>query len=845
MSVIAVVSTVLSTSNAINIADNGSISTYLRKIVDEFNTNPKDGRFLNVINPPVYGKVKSDFFLPKIFIWSPQEQFPEFKLLCPVHKCHLESKTFTSEIERQDKMPRIIFDLFGNVLLVQRVYMCNMRGHPHKIVASSNDILSSLPDHIRNIFPILLFPRSGCTKEVLNYINTNVVRGMNFAKISESIAELNFQHFCRRGMIYNSAREGRQLTEEPFNESEFYTDELYSFPSTDHIMSIFMADFDTKKAIYQNEMKKVTGCAISCDHTFRVSKNIGMVRPGNNDKFVEQFKNLFIILNEDGKVVDWQLTKTTAFKELRGVFLRYKTRLQRANKKLELICVDDCCKVRHKYESIFGDTPVKLDLYHACQRICKTVSHVKHPLAGSFRKEFGLIFRQDNDLGETRLRETPSSEKIMLNLNSFINRWNTLANSPLSEDTMCEIEKLKKHITNGCLSGLPPGFGTEKNERLHRLLNRSMLTGATRISVELAVAILTLLFHYHTSRTSPSTHQCNSKVGCAVPIEAHMNGTSTELSMEYIFPFSSITEETTKQGTTATEPASSNVECTDNVIFIAENIEDVYTEFVSKMILDVSYDLFKVISNLEKKTYSRGLDVLDLLALANMPDVISTASIFDKEEDDNAIQGYVDVLKRNLAAFGLEIEAVIGDGDCAFRSLVKQIVRLSGENESFKEHLKSLNLLKTEDEDTFQLRQLFADKIAEGDDELLAFLPFENNDGDIEAKVNEFRCPGVYDKTLGDLIMKTCAEVLEVTIVVVTSNESVPWLLFVPEKFSSEESIFVAFHFYGAGHYDSTRKAEEGKLSRETIAKLNVFQSCIPKDKDEKQLSDLLGTNEY
>jgi len=62
-------------------------------------------------------------------------------------------------------------------------------------------------------------------------------------------------------------------------------------------------------------MKKVTGCAISCDHTFRVSKNIGMVRPGNNNKLVEQFKNLFIILNEDRKVVDWQLTKTTAFKE--------------------------------------------------------------------------------------------------------------------------------------------------------------------------------------------------------------------------------------------------------------------------------------------------------------------------------------------------------------------------------------------------------------------------------------------------------------------------------------------------------------------------------------------------
>lgn len=48
-------------------------------------------------------------------------------------------------------------------------------------------------------------------------------------------------------------------------------------------------------------MKKVTGLFISCDHTFKVSKNIGMVRPGNKDKFVTQFNNLYIILSEEEK----------------------------------------------------------------------------------------------------------------------------------------------------------------------------------------------------------------------------------------------------------------------------------------------------------------------------------------------------------------------------------------------------------------------------------------------------------------------------------------------------------------------------------------------------------------
>ena len=398
------------------------------------------------------------------------------------------------------------------------------------------------------MFPFLLFTRSGCTTAVLDYINSSVVRGVNFAKISEAIAELNFRHLCRRGVIYNSAHQEGYAVGEPFDASEFYTDELYSFPSSDHIMSIFMIDFDTKKEVYQNEMKKVIGSAISCDHTFRVSNNIGMVRPGNDDKFVTQFNNLFIVLNEEGKVADWRLTKTTAFEEIRDVLQQYKLRLEKANKKLELICVDDCCKVRNKYQSIFENTPVKLDLYHACHRVCKTVSNNKHPLAASFQKEFELIFRQDNDQGERRLRETPSPEKISQNLNCFINRWSTLTQSPFTDEMMAEIEKLKKHIAKGCLSELPPGFGTEKNERLHRLLNRSMLTGATRIGVELAVAILTVLFHYHSSCTSPSTHKCNKKVGCAVPIEANMDGTGQRKSeLDYSFPFSSITDVSTEQ----------------------------------------------------------------------------------------------------------------------------------------------------------------------------------------------------------------------------------------------------------------------------------------------------------
>jgi len=94
-----------------------------------------------VINPSVYGKVKSDFFA-KGFYLEPTGTISRIQIIMP-----------------SSQVP------FG----AKDIHFRNRNaGHPHKIVASSNDILCFRPDRIPNIFPILLFPRSGCTKEVLN-----------------------------------------------------------------------------------------------------------------------------------------------------------------------------------------------------------------------------------------------------------------------------------------------------------------------------------------------------------------------------------------------------------------------------------------------------------------------------------------------------------------------------------------------------------------------------------------------------------------------------------------------------------------------------------------------------
>ena len=73
-----------------------------------------------------------------------------------------------------------------------------------------------------------------------------------------------------------------------------------------------------------------------------------------------------------------------------------------------------------RYEDIFPDALIKLDSFHACQRITKLLTDKKSNLARRFSQSFGLVFREDNDLPEIRNCETPSRKKTLTNLEHFL-----------------------------------------------------------------------------------------------------------------------------------------------------------------------------------------------------------------------------------------------------------------------------------------------------------------------------------------------------------------------------------------------------------------------------------------
>ena len=60
-----------------------------------------------------------------------------------------------------------------------------------------------------------------------------------------------------------------------------------------------------------------------------------------------------------------------------------------------MMIVDNCCQWRNKLKSVFQHATVKLDLFHAVQRISKHI-----PMRSQFRRDImnslRLVFRQTN-----------------------------------------------------------------------------------------------------------------------------------------------------------------------------------------------------------------------------------------------------------------------------------------------------------------------------------------------------------------------------------------------------------------------------------------------------------------
>ncbi len=112
------------------------------------------------------------------------------------------------------------------------------------------------------------------------------------------------------------------------------------------------------------------------------------------------------------------------------------------------VYIDNCCQLRERLTAIMGSNIlVKLDLFHAVQRITRTISK-KHPYFYQCMTDLKLVFRQPDDIGSIRRLSTPDPNVISSNLDSFVRKWEACTHSErniITENTKMGVLSLKKH----------------------------------------------------------------------------------------------------------------------------------------------------------------------------------------------------------------------------------------------------------------------------------------------------------------------------------------------------------------------------------------------------------------
>lgn len=271
--------------------------------------------------------------------------------------------------------PRFLHDMKHITLLVPAVYQC-MQGH--QTISTDPCILVHLQE--QEHIPFILMHRSGMTRDFARTVINLAMEGLAFTAIERFIISRRQEYIAlvklKVTTIYQALHDSMQTPDSSPDSVISYI--LKPYPSNDLICKCFLHDFLEHRAYYFREMAlETTSGYISIDHTFKVAANLGYVKP--DGRWVSQYKSVLIVLNNKGKIIAWQLTKTTSLDEVMPMLTALNQRLTEVGANPKIVSVDNCCTTRNKLQSLFGDDIVYLDIFHAAQRIVKHMPK-RHPL---------------------------------------------------------------------------------------------------------------------------------------------------------------------------------------------------------------------------------------------------------------------------------------------------------------------------------------------------------------------------------------------------------------------------------------------------------------------------------
>ena len=219
------------------------------------------------------------------------------QLFCPIHGIPLQESVWTkSSRKNSNRNPRPIYGLQRYILLIQKIYACPSV-QSHRYYSASQFVMEH--PKVKTLalyFPFKKYHRSMYTVDLIEYIFTQIINGVSFLPIAESIAAMHPNRYVKNTGDINVAK---------FNNTN-----IYSYPSPDGIEATFSDVFNNLR----DESRRAIALpakSISVDHTFKVGKPIGGYQEQDN-KFIKSCKRLFIVLKEESAVVAWELTNSTS-----------------------------------------------------------------------------------------------------------------------------------------------------------------------------------------------------------------------------------------------------------------------------------------------------------------------------------------------------------------------------------------------------------------------------------------------------------------------------------------------------------------------------------------------------
>ncbi len=758
--------------------------------------------YCGVVHPPItftFPPDPQEFLLPLLLLWHPvltfRHIFAHQGLQCPYASCEsvAELKGW-NDGHTPHCMPRTLHDVKAVVLLVSAIYVCE---NGHKTLAHDTRVLEMIT--CPSLVPFVLLHQTGFTKEFVDLCTSMCHSGMNFHSLEAVIGKTRWQHHIYMKQNYESLVQQFQIFSASTECPCFIDFDLKTVPSDDLIAKCFLAKFLEDDTKYRCNIQSVdTGTSISFDHTFKVASNIGFLR--KDRKWVNQYDSAFFVFNSGGKILSWQFTQGTSFRQVKKLLFLIQQRAVTQGNVINTVYIDNCCQWKRLLQEVFGEhLNVKLDLFHAVQRITGKMPK-RHAFYSACTSDLRLVFRAKGDQGVKRTDTTPEATEILSNLESFTGKWRDVAIDNfkvLRDEALTEINKLKVHVTRGCLSGIPSSCGTNRNEAFHRYIRTFF--HKSRLGLLLAYALMMIIvFHYNNNKGGKNIQK---------PIDAALLYDSTRMSLEDMGILSDdvIGNNTDATGTDFTKDYSSDT-------IELHHARDILTIGLSQL----------AITNLIQQRNTTANTLFRYLPYI---------SPFKKPlcHDDSAIEPHEKRLAATLRSWNFILEPVCPDGNGFFTSIALNLIHNAEEN------LQRIGI-KTDEPITLLVQKLRDILVREWlGPNRAEYCIWDHENFDSEA--NKFLEDGYYLNSLGDAMPLAMANALNSNIVIFRSTVNLP-VTYVSPLAPSSNIIFISYKDCGPGHYDSVLyvgTATMNKLSEDTRtkcrcgvnAKDSLYQACV------------------